>query len=254
MSPQYEFPHADVGTNQPELFIRDIEFLNYHINHDKWDWFRNFGIIDAHRDGDDFDVYAAGDWTINATGAGATEALEDIVNGVLSLTTGATENDGDELTRVPEAFLLHDGNPFYAEMRFKISEVIQCDFWFGLITGNTWFTPPDDYAVFHKEDGDVNLDFSCAMNGTATDVDTTIDLEAITWLRIGFHWDGHDTIRWFVFTDSDEPQICAATGTITTNIPTDEYMTIGFGFLTGETAEKILYVDYFKAVQKRVIE
>lgn len=254
MSPQYEFPHADAGTLHPELFIRDIEFLNYHINHDKWDWWRNFDIVDGHRDQDDFDTYLASQWTINATGAGATEALEDIPNGVLSITTAATENDGDELTRVPEAFMLQDGNPFYAEMRFKLNLAIQSDFWFGLITGNTWFTAPDDYAVFHKEDGDANLDFSCAKNGTATDVDTTIDLENITWIRIGFHYDGNNTIRWFVFTDGDEPQVCSATGAITTNIPNDEYMTIGFGLLAGSDAETILYVDYFKAVQRRVIE
>ena len=254
MSPQYEFPHAGAGTHQPELFIRDIEFLNYHINHDKWDWWRNFDIVDAHRDGDDFDVYAAGDWTISAAGAGATEALEDIPNGVLSITTAATENDGDELVRDGENFLLQAGNPFYAEMRFKLNLAIQSDFWFGLIEGDTWFTAPDDYVVFHADDGDANLDFSCSKDGVATDTDTTIDLENTTWIRIGFHFDGNGTIRWFVFTDGDEPQVCSAMGTVTTNIPDDEYMTIGFGLLAGSDAETILYVDYFKAVQRRVIE
>ena len=48
MSPQYEFPHADISDPGKELFIRDIFFLNYHINHDKWDWFKYFDIINAH--------------------------------------------------------------------------------------------------------------------------------------------------------------------------------------------------------------
>jgi len=253
MSPQYEFPHADAGTHQPELFIRDIEFLNYHINHDKWDWWRNFDIVDAHRDQDDFDIWLATDYTITAVGAG-TQALADMPNGVLVVTNAAADNDVTEIVRDAETFLLQATNPFYAEMRFKLSEVIQSEFWFGLVEGDVWFTPSDDYAVFHKDDGDVNLDFSCAKNGVATDADTTIDLVNTTWIRIGFHFDGAGTIRWFVFTDGDEPQVCSAMGTVTTNIPDDEYMTIGFGIMNGEAVAKILYVDYFKAVQRRVIE
>jgi len=254
MSPQYEFPHADAGTHQPELFIRDIEFLNYHINHDKWDWYRNFGIIDAHRDEDDFNYYLASDWNVNVIGGSATAAMTDIANGVLSFTTGQTENDGAEWTRNGTMFLLQATNPFYAEMRFKIDEVIQSDFWFGLVSAHAWFTKPNDYAVFHKDDGDVNIDFSCAKNGVATDVDTGIDLVALGWVRVGFHYDGAGTLRWFVFTDSDEPQVCSAMGTITTNIPDDINLSIGWGIQAGAAAVKVLYVDYFKAVQKRVIE
>ena len=255
--PQYEFPHADAGTLHPELFIRDIDFLNYHINHDKWDWFRNFGIVDAHRDEDDFDVYDANDWTITTVEQGqgdATEALADMVNGVLVVTNDAADNDSDELVRDAEAFMLLAGYPFYAEIRFKISDAIQSDFWFGLITGDTFFTTPDDYCVFKKDDGDYNIDFAIAKDGTGTSTDTTIDLAALTWIRLGFHFDGAGTVRWFVFTDSDEPQVCAAMGSITANIPNDEYMSIGFGIRNGEAAAKVLYVDYIKAVQKRVIE
>ena len=182
------------------------------------------------------------------------EALEDIPNGVLSLTTAATENDGDELVRTGETFLLQDGNPFYAEMRFKLNLAIQSDFWFGLIIGNTWFTTPTDYAVFHTDDGDANLDFRSVKNSVGTNVDTGIDLTNLGWIRVGFHYDGNDTLRWFVFTDGDEPQVCSAMGTITENIPNDENLSIGFGLLAGSAAITILYVDYFKAVQKRVIE
>ena len=46
------FPHAGATPGQ-ELFIRDAFFLNYHINHDKWDLARNFDIIDNHARGVD---------------------------------------------------------------------------------------------------------------------------------------------------------------------------------------------------------
>lgn len=257
MSPQYEFPHANVGDEQPELFVRDIQFLNYHINHDKWDWFRNFGIIDAHRLEEDFCCFDSDCWTITTTEEGqgsATEACTDMVNGVLLVTNAPADDDLDELVYGCECWKLVDGYPLYAEIRFKLSDALQSDFWFGLITGDSWFTTPDDYVVFHKDDGDYNLDFACAKNGTATDTDTTVDLAAITWIRVGFHWDGHETLRWFVFTDGDAPQVCAATGSVTTNIPNDEELNIGFGLRNGEAAAKAVYVDYIKCVQRRVIE
>ena len=92
------------------------------------------------------------------------------------------------------------------------------------------------------------------MNGVATNVDTGVDLVNDTWYRIGFHFDGAGTLRWFIFTDGDEPQYCVAAGAVTTHIPTDEYMTIGFGIMNGEGVAKALSVDYWKCAQKRVIE
>jgi len=62
--------------------------------------------------------------------------------------------------------------------------------------------------------------------------------------------DGH--VRYFVFRDSD--RYCLQTGRVTTNVPQDEELAIGFGIQNGEAAEKNLWVDYIKCVQKLVIE
>ena len=98
MSPQAEqnFPVADPGSHQIQKFIHDIEFLNYHINHDKWAWYRLSDITEAHRFEEDFDIYDTGHWTITCTedGSGsATDALTDLVNGVLLITTDDADND-----------------------------------------------------------------------------------------------------------------------------------------------------------------
>jgi len=53
----------------------------------------------------DFFTYAAGDWTVTETDAGATEALSDEVGGVLLLTNTATENDVLGMQLGAEAFL-----------------------------------------------------------------------------------------------------------------------------------------------------
>lgn len=250
-----EYPHADISTHQPELFIRDIEFLNYHINHDKWDWWRLFDIIGAHRLDLDFDIYTAADWTVTTTEAGsgaATEAIIDLVNGVLAVTNDDALNDMDQLAYGNETFKLVANFPIYAEIRCKINDPDAASFWFGLVEGNVWFTNPDDYIVFYIEAADDDILFATAKDGTATSVDTTEDLGDLTWIRLGFHYDGVDTVHWFVLRDSDE--YCLATGSWTTNIPDDEEMHIGFGIRNDEAAAKILYVDYIKVAQKRVIE
>ncbi len=246
-----EFPHADVNAHQPELFIRDIEFLNYHINHDKWDWWRSFDIVDAHRLNLDFDHYTAADWTITTTGA-ATETLADVVNGVILISNAAANLDMDQLVYGDATWLLEPNFPIYAEMRFKISDADNASFWFGLVSGHVWFTNPDDYVVFYIDNTDDSINFATAQNGAATTVDTTEDAEDLIWRRIGFHYDGVDTVRWFVFRDSD--QYCLATGSWTTNIPDDVVMHIGFGIRNDEAVSKVLYIDYIKVAQRRVIE
>lgn len=255
------FPHAGAGTGEKykqERFIRDIDFLNWHINMHKWAWFMNFDIIDAHRFEEDFCNIpdTAYDWNLNQypTGSGvSTPACTDGVNGILKLATEGDDGDYGELTQFCECWKMVDCYPFYAEIRFYIDEVTDSAFWFGLVTGESFFSTPNDYIVFHKDDGDAYLDFSNANGGTATHSTQIITLEADTWYRLGFHWDGDGTLRYFVIQDGDAPQVILETGQHTTNIPTTE-LQLGFGVYAGTGSVINLYVDYVKAAQKRVIE
>jgi len=254
------FPHVDVGANQPELYHRDMFFVNYHINHDKWNLLRQFDIIDSHRFTADFDCDELSDcWAITTTEAGsgtAAEVCNDDPNGVLVITNANADNDLDEFTQDCETWKLVNGYPLYAEIRLKISDGLNSDFWFGLITGTAGIYAglPNDYAIFKKDDDDRNLDFANAVDGAGNDADTGIDIANDTWYRLGIHWDGAGNLRYFVFADGDAPQTCLATGVITTSIVQDEELAIGFGIRNGEALAKILYVDYIKCVQKRVIE
>lgn len=259
--PQYEFPHAMLADYHKEKFIRDIDFLNYHINRDKWGWFKNFHLAFAHRIEEDFCCFDSDCWTTNTTEAGsgsATEACTDMVNGVLLVTNAGGNGDLDELTYGCECFKLVSGFPIYAEARFKIDDPDNASFWFGLITGATWFTAPNDYIVFYVGAGNDDLYFASAAAGAATAVDTGIDLEDDTFYRVGFHWDGNGTLRYFVFTEPAgyeyEGGYCVATGTITTNISQTQELTLGFGLRNDEAAAHQLWVDYVMGVQKRVIE
>lgn len=255
--PQTSFPVATPGTQQDQLYIRGIEFLNYHINHDKWDWWRLYDIIGGHKWEDDFcqslDDGVRWDVAVIEIGQGsATYTCTNEVNGVLLLTNAAGDNDYIEVAQLCECWKLVDNFPLYAEMRVKISDATQSDFWFGLVIAQTFFTPPNDFVVFKKDDGDANIDFANQVNGAGNDTDTTIDFEDDTWLRLGFHWDGDGTIRWFIFRDVDE--YCLATGVVTTSIVQDEELTLGFGIRNGEAVAKTCSIDYIKCSQKRVIE
>jgi len=248
--------------HKPELIWRDFAMHNLHIQHDKFLWLKDaVDIIDAHRFTDDFctipDTTYIWDLLESPRDSGAAAiACADKVNGVLEIVTGGDDDDNGELVQQCECWKLVDCYPLYTELRFKLSDATQTDFWFGLITGVAGFFagPPNDYVVFKKDDGDANLDFANAVDGAGNDTDTGQDLVDDTWYRLAFHWDGDGTIHWWVMQDGDFPQTVLATGTVTTSIVQDEELTIGFGIQAGEAAAKTLSVDYLKIVQQRVIE
>jgi len=260
-----EYPKVlDQATaHQPELIWRDFAMHNLHIEHDKLQWLKDIvDIIDAHRFEDDFchGIDTSYDWNLNESPGESgvdTPTCTDMVNGVLLLKTEGDANDYGELTQFCECWKLADCYPLYAEIRFKLSEVTNAAFWFGFVVGESYFGGPADYVVFNKDDTDTEMEFTNAITGGAapTNSDTGIDLVADTWYRLGIHWDGAGTLRYFVIEDGDYPQTILATGWHSTNIPTTE-LQLGFGVQQGASAQDAvsLYVDYIKCSQKRVIE
>lgn len=259
MNPE-QFPKTDVGAHQEEQIIRDFYMFNYHVNSHKMRWLKDvIDIIDAHRRMFDF-CEALDDgivWNVDTVALGTsspTYTCIDEVNGVLLLQTDNADNDNIEVTRLCECWKLVDCYPLYAEIRMKIDDVGASNFWFGLITGTSYFTPPNDFVVFENDGIDENIEISNSLNGTGSETLTGQTLSDDTWIRLGIHWDGAGTIRWFVIQDGDAPQTILATGTITTNIVQDEELRIGFGIQNEGAASRQMKIDYIKVCQKRVIE
>lgn len=254
-----EYPKTDVGEHQPQLIWRDFLMRNVRIQHDKMLWLKDMiDIIDAHRFEDDFchGIDTSYDWNLNEYPGDSgvdTPSCTDNVNGVLKLTTEGDDGDYGELTQMCECWKLVNCYPLYAEIRFYLDEITDSGFWFGLTTGESYFSAPNDAVLFHKDDGDAYLDFRTSLDGTDTPTTEILTLIADTWYRLGMHWDGDGTVRYFVIQDGDFPQTIIATGLHATNIPTTE-LQLGFGVLAGKAAAISLYVDYLKCVQKRVIE
>lgn len=255
------FPHADAGTAQPELHFRDFNFCNYNINHDKLRWLLgDHDIVDGHRLETDFDQYTVADWTVTTTEAGqgaASEAVIDMVNGVLLVTNDVADDDSDELVWAVKTFNLKTGFPLYFEVRIKVSDVLQSDLWFGLVdtTAGYFGGGVDNGAYFLKADGSAALYGVTEDGGVAAAHLLGVSLVNATWVRLGIHWDGAGTVRFFVFTDSVPSQVCTAVHEVTTYIPDDaaDLLAPGFGIRNGEAAAKSLWIDYLKAVQYRVI-
>jgi len=255
-----QYPKVDVGDHQEEQIIRDFYMFNYHINSHKMRWLKDvIDIIDAHRRVHDF-CEALDDgivWNVDTVALGQgtpTYTCTDAANGVLLLHTDSADNDNIEVTRICECWKLVDCYPLYTELRFYIDDVSASNFWFGLITGTSFFTPPNDFVVFKNDGTDENLEISNQVNGAGNETLTGQTLSDDTWYRLGIHWDGAGTIRWFVIQDGDAPQTILATGTITTSIVQDEELTVGFGIQNEGAEARKMYVDYLKIAQKRVIE
>ena len=254
-----KFPKTNVGAHQPEQIWRDWEMFNIHINSHKMRWLKDVtDILDCHRFEDDFCncvdttfIWYLYQWP--GTSGIDTKCCVDMVNGVLELVTGPDDDDQAELTQYCECWKFSNCYPCYGEIRFHLDEVLQSEFWFGYIQNHSWFAGTNNAAVFHKDDGDALLDFDSTLAGVTTSTTSIATLVNTTWYRLGIHWDGDGTIRYFLFADGNFPQTVLATGSHTTNLPTTD-LAFGFGVRAGEAAAKTVAVDYVKSAQLRVIE
>ena len=259
--PQYydKFPKTCVGTNQQEQIWRDWQMFNIHINSHKMRWLKDVtDILDCHRFEDDFCncpdttfTYYLYQWP--GTSGIETLCCTDAVNGVLDMLTGPDDDDQAELTQYCECWKCVNCYPFYGEIRFWLDDDDQNEFWFGYIQNHSWFAGTQNAIVFHKDDGDQLLDFDTTLAGVTTTTTGIATMTQCTWYRLGIHWDGSGTVRYFLIQDGNFPQTILATGSHTTNIPTTE-LAFGFGLRNGEAVAKNLYVDYIKSAQLRVIE
>jgi len=192
----------------------------------------------------DFFTYAAGDWTVTETDAGATEALSDEVGGVLLLTNTATENDVLGMQLGAEAFLLAGGKNIYFETRFKASEATNMDWLVGLCDTDTGLpmAAVSDGIYFVKDDGGTGINCGCSTGSVESIEASAATFEADTYITLGFKVIGTSKVEFW----KDGSKLTE----ITTNIPTAELrLSIAIG--AGSTDARTANVDYVKAAQQR---
>lgn len=196
---------------------------------------------------EDFDRFAAAEWTITTTEAGsgsATEALANGDGGLLLITNDDADNDADFFQKVGESFRFEAGKRMWFAARFKVNDATESDVVMGLQITDT--TPLDvtDGIFFLKADGSTSVSFLVEKNNTATTTAAVATMADDTFIELAFYYDGKTTIE--VWVDGAK-----AASSVTTNAPDDEDLTISFGIQNGAAAAKTMTVDYVMAAKER---
>ncbi len=192
--------------------------------------------------------YDTNDWTITTTEAGAGDATEaiaaDEIGGALLITNDAADDDNDQLQLVQDNWKLAAGKRLWFEARLKISDATQADLFVGLATTDTTLIAgTTDSVSFRKADGSTALSFVTEDNTTETTTSSVATVAADTYMKLGFYWDGVNTVRAFVNR--------SLVATHTSNIEQTNKMAISLALQNGEAVAKTMTVDYIYAAQER---
>lgn len=196
---------------------------------------------------DDFDTYAAGDWTVTETQAGATQALTAGDGGLLLLTNSAADDDLVALQKNPAAFTFTAGKKTFFRCRFKVSDATQSDIVIGLQVVDT--TPLDvtDGVYFLKADGSTAISVVCRKNATtgSTSASSIATLADDTYISLGFAYDGEGKVFYEV-----NGSVVGSLDASSAYLP-DTTCTVSFALQNGEAAAKTMTVDYIYAAKER---
>lgn len=191
--------------------------------------------------------YAAADWTITTTEAGAGSATEargaDEKNGSLLITNDDADNDSDSLQLVDEQWSLTASKRAWYEIRCKINDVAQVDAFLGLCVTDTTPLVAVDRIGFQIDDGDASILCKSEKDSVETSTDSAVDAVDDTYIKLGLYWDGASSVRFFV----DR----ALVATHTTNNPDDENMRLTLHLVNGEASAQSIEIDYIYICQER---
>ncbi len=191
---------------------------------------------------DDFNDYLAAEWTVTASGTSPITLL-DADGGLLRITTGTSENEGDFLEALSEVFLIESGKKTWIKARFRVGDAIQSDLMIGLHSTDS--TPLDASMrfAFISEDGDASLFFNVDDDSTDSDSDTVATLTDDTFFTVGAYYDGKGDIKLFL----NDAHITTMTDV---DVPGAE-MAVGFGYLNGTSGAETTDFDYILVIKER---
>lgn len=209
---------------------------------------------------DDFFQYDAtgtvGNWV--AVSDGGTIVQTDAAGGVLSLPTGATDNNESYISSVAEIFKFQTNKRLYFEARVKLSEaaVNAANIIVGLsntVAADSLLDngagPMASYvgAVFFKVDGGVVWQFETSNAGAQVTTASAGAFTTNTWYTLAFLYDFNDGV-----TGKVTPFINGVKGTVhSITIAGCDEMHILLGAKAGGNNAETLLVDYVKVAMER---
>lgn len=201
------------------------------------------------------DYDATNEWTLTEDDADCAQAINaDTACGTLTLTNKATTDDNAQQIQLQqESFKVAAGKKLWYETRIKCAAgATQIDWAVGLtvtedLTGVADNMPANG-IVFHKDDGDTNIDLSTSDNGTNIQ-SAAVGTATTGWVKLGFYVDGAATGSLGI-----TPYVNDVAGTA---ITTGTYATMSelapiFMVRNGDaTTTQTMEIDYVKVIQLR---
>ena len=213
-----------------------------------WGSFGDMSPTKYHKYFNDFDTYAAADWSLTTVETGsATEAVTDYNGGALLVTNGTADNDRDVFFLAGESFKFVSGKKTWFEAKFQLSDATDSDAYMGLCISTATDpvgTAPTDGVFFRKDDGDTNLDFVVTKNSTATTSSALATMANATDIQVAFYYDGVSNIAVWV-------NDALVDNVVTTNLPDDEILAVFMAIQNGAAAAKTMTIDYVLAATER---
>jgi hypothetical protein len=216
----------------------------------------------------DFNTYAAGDWTVNAGGAGSSAAVGAGAGGLLLVTTATS---GAESVVGNPAFFFQattgsaKGNQFWFTTNVTLDATVsQPDYQIGVVKGTmSSFQNETDGVYFMKKTGAVVTGTDTAWNlviKAAAGATTTIRLPTSTLplnsavIQLGFYYDAKPSPTMFVYWNGSVVGTIGAGGSLGTGTSADLTNLPGSTILMGvtyyngyHTGTSLLSADYVLA-------
>lgn len=201
----------------------------------------------------DFDTYAAGDWTITAVGTGTSALSASIDGGALVITTSALENDGRQHQIPAASFTMEAGKKAMFKARFKVNDATQTDILLGLAVLDTTLLGAaagdgaTDGIFFQKDDGSTTLTAYCQKDTTTGQTSGTVGtLADDTFVTVAWYYDGKSAVECYL--NGNKVTTLDASSTY---LP-DAALTVSMAILTGDASANVLTVDYILAAKERI--
>lgn len=212
----------------------------------------NYGLPDPskwHTYFNDFDTYAAGDWTITESGTGS-RAVTAVDGGALLITNAAADDNHNQLQLKAASFTLAAAKKAYFKARFQVSEATQSDFAIGLqITNTAIFTPATvtDGIYFYKDDGSTALNVVIKKDDSAGKLVKTglATVAAASWMHLGWEYDGNGNCNVFI-NDAQVWRLDASAAYFPNLI-----QNLTFGVQNGDGNARTMTLDYIFAAVER---
>lgn len=188
--------------------------------------------------------YAAGNWVVSETDAGATQAIAaDELNGALLLTNTAGEADVLGLQSAEEFFKMSAGKRAWFETKLKVSADSSLhNLTVGFMTTDTTPLATTDSVGFRKVAASSSI-LALTEDNTTETTTAVGTLADATYVTLGFYWDGINKVRFYV----DR----ALKATHATNIEQTNKLALTISMTNASAAADTITIDYIYVAMER---